>query len=122
MEYFGSVSSRKVDKKRRIMWPAKLANKDDKHGFCFLREDESVRIYPYLTWKVVMKSFVQNPEKIAWAKKSTLVIHLDAQKRLLLPKEWTGCKCVDLIGVGDYLIIRESTDNVINTVIGKSAV
>ena len=110
MEYLGSLLSRKVDEKRRIMWPAQLANEDDVHGFCFLREEKSMRIYPYLKWKSVTKAIVKQSEKLAWSEKSTLVTHIDNQKRLLLPKECTSWKGIDLIGMGDYLIIRESTE------------
>lgn len=110
MEYLGSLPKRKVDSKRRIIWPAEWLNDRDKDGFFFVKEGEYVRIYPYAKWKIVMDGMRTEHAKITWSGKSTLVEHLDSSKRLILPKECMWKK-IDLIGMGnDYIVIRESID------------
>lgn len=107
MEYLGSLAKRKVDAKRRMIWPAEWSNATDKNGFFFVKEGEYVRIYPYAKWKLVMDGMRTEHAKIIWSGKSSLVEHLDDIKRLLLPKtmKW---KTIDLVGMIDYIIIRES--------------
>ena len=108
MEYLGSLPPRKVDIKRRIIWPVEWLDDKDKYGFLFVQEKKHIKIYPCLTWKLVMNAMAKEPEKIAWSKKSTPVEHLDKDKRLLLPKECNWRK-IDFIGMVEYIIIREST-------------
>jgi hypothetical protein len=103
MEYLGSVLSRNVDYKRRFLFPAEWI---DESTIFFVVQDEDIQLYSYAKWKAIMVSLSLAKEKISWAEKSTQV-HLDDTKRLLLPKtmKW---KKIDLIGMIDYIIIRES--------------
>ena len=106
MEYIGNLPPRNVDEKRRIIWPKGWPYNEQ--GFVFVQE-EDIKIYPYVTWKVAMKKKGKESKKNMWFKKSSAIAKVDSQKRLLLPKYCTGWKEVDLIGMGEYIIIREST-------------
>jgi DNA-binding transcriptional regulator/RsmH inhibitor MraZ len=103
MEYEG-ILTRKIDNKRRFVWPAKWNDETEKFFFI---HDEYDKIYPYKEWKKIMLSCKSDKEKVEWAEKSTELI-IDSAKRLTLPKSCTW-ESIDLIGVIDYVIIRESS-------------
>lgn len=108
MEYFGNVSNRKVDNKRRIVMPSQWIDDHVAEGFFFVQKEDAIELYPYKAWKNMLAKIEDAGEKLAWAKRSSLLTHLLTPNRLLLPNSCTWQR-VDLIGVGEYIVIKEST-------------
>ena len=107
MEYLGNVANRKVDNKRRIVLPPIWVNDNAADGFFFIQKEDNIEVYPYMIWKRRLMEIEDVSEKLAWSKKSSKVMYLTVPNRLLLPSACTWQK-VDLIGMGEYIIINES--------------
>lgn len=102
MQYLGTIHV-KIDDKRRLFFPKSWS---DETKIFFLVFDEYTKIYPRETWMRIMLDKKNESEKLLWSGKS-IQMNLDTHGRLLLPKTiiW---KYIDLIGMLDYIIIRES--------------
>lgn len=108
MEYLGNIENRKVDNKRRIVLPSIWMDENAiREGFFFVRKEESIELYPYKIWKHILANIEDDSEKLAWSKKSSKLTSTSISNRLLLPI-YCIWKRVNLIGMGEYIIINES--------------
>ena len=94
------------DGKRRIKFPSAWVNPSVNKEFVFVKEDE-IKLYPYFTWKEIFDKEKKGKDQIDFMEKS-LKVEMDKSQRILLPKYLTWKK-INLIGMGDYIVIREST-------------
>lgn len=106
MEYLGSFLKRKVDRKRRVVFPSPWLA-EEMHFVAV--HDGHLRIYPSSRWKEVMENLHTDEEQISWSKKS-IIMKLDSLHRLVLPNDvkWNAVRFVNFVGMIDHFIIQES--------------
>ena len=103
MEYIGK-KTRKIDEKTRLVLPIQWREKNT--SLVLVKETEWT-LCPQAFWKKKMQKLKNDTEKVTLAEKSYQT-KIDDSGRVQLPKEFTW-KSIELIGVIDYIIIKEST-------------
>jgi len=109
MEYLGAFRKRKIDSKGRLLLPSEWINDSE-----FVFEVESIQhpgegwlsLYTKEVWKREFDAKTSPAAKMIFSRRATFV-KIDKQNRLLLPKEYSW-KCIDLVGMGNYIAIVES--------------
>jgi hypothetical protein len=111
MEYITNYK-RRPDSGRRILFPSSWL--DSNTRFFFFKNEVMDKapypiweLYPYQKWIEIMNKKTEGKERFDWSDK-TKEYSLDKNSRLLLPLECKW-KIINLIGMVDYIIIKEST-------------
>lgn len=113
MEYLGAFRNRKVDSKRRFVLPSEWAEGDE-----FVMELQSAKLieelqnswiylYTKRSWLEKFKALETSAEKLNFSRRS-VSIKLESNNRLALAKgiNW---KSVDIVGIGDYIVLVSSS-------------
>lgn len=109
MEYLGAFRKRKIDSKGRLLLPSEWIDDSE-----FVFEIQSIQhpgegwlsLYTKKEWKSVFDVQTSPAAKMSVSRRATFV-KIDKQNRLLLPKEYSW-KCIDLVGMENYIAIVES--------------
>jgi len=104
MEYIG-IKTRKIDSKRRLLMPSMW--EDESIFFVLIREEKEWALHPQESWKQKMLKLKEDNDKLSLAQKSYQT-KADDYGRVQLPKGFPWKK-IELIGMIDYIIIKEST-------------